>query len=703
MFSNVFTPLVISPFFCLILFIISIEVFSIIGLPFIALIFKNWKDRGYIFSRLIGLIISTYIIWLGASLKLVPFNQFYLCLVVILLLIISIGFFNKNKNQIKSIFSDIKSTIFLEEVLFWLFFFLLLAIRFGNPDLWHPYMGGEKPMDFAIINSLVRGQSIPPLDPWFAGSTLNYYYYGHYLLASLIKLINISPSIAYNLILPFLFAQSAMGIFSIVNNLTHPHRKISFIGSVFTVISGNLAQLPFIIKSFTVPPSINSWYWNATRIMPNNEINEFPFFSFLYADLHSHVIALSISILVIANTLTFTIENIKVLSKRFWSSVLLISLIMGILRAANTWDYPSYMMFLGLFLFISVISSKKRYFLNFIKVIFIFGIITLISTVLIIPFLNNFQTGKLIVSLYHGAKTTFKNYVIINGLFLFLFASFAFALTKLRKTIFKDKPITIKIFLLYLVAIILTIIPDIIDIPLGLGRMNTVFKFYFQAWIFFAIASASSLSIIMFYLRRHSVLKIIWSLFFIILFSITLSYPLTATPAKIKDRMNSITPHTLDGMLYMKDSQYFDNNHSLNLFWDYEAINWMNSHIVGSPVIAEAVTPDYRWGSRISDYTGLPTLLGWEYHELVYRSSMTGSEFSSRAEDVKTLYNTPSLNELKYLINKYNIEYICVGELEKAYYEPAGLDKFTNLIGDSLDIAYQNGGMVIYKVRKPIL
>ena len=100
-----------------------------------------------------------------------------------------------------------------------------MLIRIGNPDLWHPSKGGERPMDFSYFNAVLKSTIFPPYDPWFAGGYINYYYYGYVLVGTPVKLLGIVPSIAYNFILPTLFALVGIGAFSIGYNFVESRKR----------------------------------------------------------------------------------------------------------------------------------------------------------------------------------------------------------------------------------------------------------------------------------------------------------------------------------------------------------------------------------------------------------------------------------------------------------------------------------------------
>ena len=76
----------------------------------------------------------------------------------------------------------------------------------------------------------------------------------------------------------------------------------------------------------------------------------------------------------------------------------------------------------------------------------------------------------------------------------------------------------------------------------------------------------------------------------------------------------------MDSITYMQYAQYADFDVTMDLVHDYKAIRWMQDHVQGSPVIVEANCPEYRWCTRFTIYTGLPGVVGWNWHQRQQRT-----------------------------------------------------------------------------------
>jgi uncharacterized membrane protein len=259
-----------------------------------------------------------------------------------------------------------------------------------------------------------------------------------------------------------------------------------------------------------------------------------------------------------------------------------------------------------------------------------------------------------------------------------------------------------KRFVLFLIGtgLVLTLVVEIVVVIGDIGRMNTVFKFYLQVWTLFAVSAAAAFGWTLAALAGwRPGWQRAWQIGLVVLVFGTALYPLMATTAKIKDRMAPNAPHSLDGMTYMNYAVYGESWGEMDLSQDFRAIQWMLENVSGSPVILEANLRNlYRWGSRFSNYTGLPGVVGWEWHQQQQRTSVPGTWISERIAEVDGFYNTTDLEQAKFFISKYDVRYIILGQQERGHYPGPGLDKFEAAEGILWDEVYRDGDTVIYEV-----
>jgi uncharacterized membrane protein len=252
---------------------------------------------------------------------------------------------------------------------------------------------------------------------------------------------------------------------------------------------------------------------------------------------------------------------------------------------------------------------------------------------------------------------------------------------------------------------------DLVTLKGDIQRMNTVFKFYLHIWVVFAIAAAfvtwhlsfvtwrPSLSLSGSPVRRIATSGAVASA--VLLLFGALLYPLFATPPRLDERFGA--PHRgLDGMAYLQDAVYQDEHGPIDLSRDYEGIQWLRQNVQGTPVIVEGRAPLYRWGSRFSIYTGLPTVIGWDWHQTQQRGELAFM-VAQRMKDVDAFYSAESVAEAQSFLRVYDVSYVVVGGLERNYYPARGLAKFETGLGGVLDVAYANGGLTIYRVDESAL
>lgn len=186
-----------------------------IAWPVSFLLFRGMRDRGYLLSKTVGWLICGWMLWMLASLEIGQNSVRNAWLVFGLVSVIGAGVLVFVWREVLTFARRNWGILLVGEALFAGAFLAFVLIRRANPDIWQPWFGGEKFMEFAFLNGILRSPYFPPVDPHFAGGYINYYYYGIYLVAYLIKLTGVYAEVAFNLAIPLLFALTILNSFAV--------------------------------------------------------------------------------------------------------------------------------------------------------------------------------------------------------------------------------------------------------------------------------------------------------------------------------------------------------------------------------------------------------------------------------------------------------------------------------------------------------
>ena len=436
-FGSQFPANSMSNSFPILIWWLMLMLLGLLVFPLVFTAFRGLTDRGYIFSKTLGILFLAYFTWMLAYLHLVAFSHLSTLIVLAVLLFLASLLFVWQRRIIKAFLLQRWKLLLIEEAIFTLAFLLFVGIRSLNPDLWHIYFGGEKPMELAFLNAVLRSPYMPPYDPWFAGGYINYYYYGYVIFGACIKLTGIVPGVAFNLAIPTIFALTFTGVTTLVYSFSRSF-PIAMLGGYFAALIGNfdgLLQLKdqfFALFSKVHMPLFD--YWRSSRIIPFT-INEFPFWSFLFADLHPHVIDLPIAVLmlgIVGNLLLSSNQKNDSSSERKWGNALLYILaafILGTIACVNPWDMPVYALILGVALIIHKLQElrvepKKVWFISLAFTLLSFVLLCGLSYFFYWPFYATYQqlyvNGLGLVS----KGTSLGDYLTISGLWIFIALSY---------------------------------------------------------------------------------------------------------------------------------------------------------------------------------------------------------------------------------------------------------------------------------------
>ncbi len=643
-----------------IIWISALYVIGILSLPVAE------KLKACYLSKIIGLMILTCMTWAFSSLIDFRTAVFYSFLLYLSLFFPLCIIFRRSFSR--NCISDFHKA----EALFILFFSLYTCYVMFNPDIF----GGEKMTEIAILNGVLKSRGMPPLDVNLAGFRLNCYYYMGYITVGILSVLSASkPTVAFNLGVATFFslAASVLICFSIIE------RK-KFLPFLF--FAGNLSSFLILIGSSMgfVDYSRAFDFWTVTRIIPGT-INEFPFATLTFRDLHPHMMSIPFQILFLITLYTWFKEGRRM-------HVAFLFALLGFMFTLNSWDFITYSFLLilalivkrdfrslfyiplALLLVLPFYSSLESYAL---KGIGITGfdlrtslhdfIIT--QPLILIPFALTFVINRRIsiISILASLPVAF----LLNLQVLLITAPILAVFIKriLREREFDDLTVFYAALVLLLVEIFY------LDDPYGgkLERLNTIFKTYIQVWII--LSFACSLKI----LRTYN---IPFKIFALVLIAILWIYPIgcISNPSEFRG--------TLDGMKFTEKYREFE---ALSFLQKYEGV------VLEYP--GKNPYETYTYSGRVSAFTGLQSVISRGGHELFWRffNNSTAEILCERWADVNEIYSTRNLEEMKMLMKKYNVKYIYIGYLERLNYDEKSLKKFR-----MFDLLYSDGNVEIYAV-----
>lgn len=468
------------------------------------------------------------------------------------------------------------------------------------------------------------------------------------------------------------------------------------------------------------------WFPDATRYIGYNPetsdktIHEFPVYSFVLGDLHAHVINIIFVLTVLALLFAFlirrkdqmdslrlglSIQENSLRKEAFHPIILFLGFFIGLFRTTNFWDFPIYFVVAGAIILFSnavIYQFKKK---TLVLTAIHAAVILVIAEITALPFTLNFNqiSTRLCLTV---ARTPIYQLLVLWGLPITLVVIFTVnrfkdlslegfitgikeqVKTKKSEKVAKQNfdesteisfvqeknklfqfiehlPIAdLFMITIGLCAIGLILVPEVVyvqDIYSGdYKRANTMFKLTYQAYIMFGLFMGFMITRYLAFPRtfKRRVIGVLAAFMFIS----TVFYAKNAINAWFGNVFKKENYKTLDASAFMETESYED----------YLATNWLNENVEGIKVVLEAQGDSYTFYQRVSVITGLPTIMGWNTHEWLWRSDETGAypaACQERVDDINAIYNAVNADEAKELLKKYNVSYVYVGALEREKYE----------------------------------
>lgn len=615
------------------------------------------------------------------------------------------------------------------EVLFFAVFALLLYVKCFRPDFSWQTEGG---MDYGFMISMYKSDYMPPQDFWYSGTDLNYYYLGQYFSTYLTKLSGVSIKVAYNLALMTVGALCMVLAYSLAARIFELYMiersdeyrmlgkrtiaSVPLLQQVLPRFSGLVAGCgvtfactnhywvykklgPVLCEIMGVDGDHSYWFSDPTRYIGwqgealDQTIHEFPAYSLVLGDLHAHVTNIIFVITLLAVLFAFLVSRrdrmkravagmltpVSYKKEIMNPQIIVLSFFIGIFQMTNYWDFPIYFVVCG-----AVILVSNAVICGFTKKTFLLTAVHA-AEFIVLSYATAFMFNVHFKSMASGIgicdrHTTPYQMIIVWGLPIAAVIAYLVGTIKeeqkrrlggISATEHKNvffawlqnlKTSDLFLLILGLCAIGLILMPELVFVRDIYGsanqRTNTMFKLTYQAFILFGICMGGIIT--RFFLLPKTGKQFIAGFLMLFLLSRNLEYfemSWKSWAGDYKDRERYIS---LDATVSTDVSEA-----------DRRAVDWINENIEGRPVILEAHGSSYRTNGivydRISALTGCPTVIGWRTHEWLWKGDVQAVD--ARAEDVEAIYACANAELGKMLLEKYDVDYVYVGEVEYLKYK----------------------------------
>lgn len=691
-------------------------------MPVTGVLFSGFRDKGWMFSKVIAIAICGYATWLFVTLGISKFTSMT-CIVITILCIgenFGLAFWQRKKGY-NAFPKDEGNLIFWEEVLLFVLFLLWTYVAGFRPQAF----GEEKFMDFGFMAAMMRSTKLPAADIWYSLSPINYYYGGQYFAVFLTKITGTQVAETYHLMRTFIAGMAFALPFSLVRQMTADYCEKSFLPvskrkkkaetknawaegrrKRFPIWSGLLAgiavsiagNMHYVIYNLILPffkEAENSYFFpNSTRYIGHNPltndqtIHEFPSYSFILGDLHAHVVNVFFVLTVLGILYAWIKGKRGSEQKAFLQLPLLMcGVFLGIFQWSNAWDFAIYYVVICGVCFFSNLAQFQNWKKGIFDSVVQWVELLVLSIVIALPFTMKFDSGMAQGICFVQNHSAFYQFCILWAFRVVLVVLYLVKLCLENgkcaplKWLSKTSETDIFAVVLCLCAVGLILLPEIVYLKdiyeETAARSNTMFKLTYQAFILFGISMGY---ILVRFLSDKVHLWIRWvGAFGLVCLLLTSCYKGTAIKQWSGNIWNRGNYQGLDATAFL-ETQYPE---------DAKAIRWLQSNIKGTPVVLEAPGDSYSNYCRVSAMTGLPTVQGWYVHEWLWRGDVEG--LNEQGAEIERIYTSADEAQVRSLLEKYQVSYIFIGQMEREKY-PALNEELLRSLGE---VVFDDGAVIV--------